>query len=116
MKDRKKLIGQMGERIASKYLSAKGYRILERNFFSRYGEIDIIALDGKELVFVEVKTRRNEDYGYASQAVTPKKRYNLIRTSRKYMAMSRVEGSAYRYDVVECYWETQTIRHICNAF
>ena len=116
MKDRKKLIGQMGERIASKYLSAKGYRILERNFFSRYGERDIIALDGKELVFVEVKTRRNEDYGYASQAVTPKKRYNLIRTSRTYMAMTQVESSSYRYDVIECYWEPQTIRHICNAF
>ena len=65
----KKEFGNIGEDISCKYLEQKGYKIIERNFTCRQGEIDIIAKDGKELVFIEVKSRSNFFYGQAKDAV-----------------------------------------------
>ena len=72
--------GQLGEIAASKYLENKGYKILGRNFHSKFGEIDIITQEGKTLVFVEVKTRWNKAYGYPQEAVSPKKIRSIIKT------------------------------------
>jgi putative endonuclease len=66
-------LGSWGESIAAKFLTRKGYIILERNFRCRLGEIDIIALDRKSIIFIEVKTRRNQKYGLPCEAVNTQK-------------------------------------------
>lgn len=73
-------IGKLGEDLACKYLQNKGYKILERNFEAKQGEIDIIALDKEELVFIEVKTRSNILYGKPAEAVNEIKQNHLIKT------------------------------------
>ena len=68
-----KRIGNKGEQIASEYLSDKGYRIIDRNYHTRYGEIDLVAREGEALVFIEVKTRTNTTFGLPEVSVTPEK-------------------------------------------
>lgn len=77
-------IGFLGEEEAGKYLQSKGYKIIDRNFKKRYGEIDIIAMDGKVLVFVEVKTRKANLYGFAEDAITPRKIKTLVKSAQYY--------------------------------
>lgn len=69
--------GKIGEDMATEYLNKKGYKILERNFECRQGEIDIIALDKDEIVFVEVKTRTSKKYGLAAEAVDENKKTSM---------------------------------------
>lgn len=73
-----------GENLASDYLTKKGYKILERNFRKRYGEIDIVALDRDTLVFIEVKTRRSSQFGSPLEAITPWKLKSVIKTAYFY--------------------------------
>lgn len=73
MKNFNKTIGRIGEELAAAHLAAKGYRILERNFANRFGEIDIIARDGEKLVFVEVKCKAGPLYGLPEEMVSPGK-------------------------------------------
>lgn len=80
-------VGILGEQIAAQYLQKQGYKILETNYSKRYGEIDIVALDGKVLAFVEVKTRISSQYGTPFEAITPWKMKSLIKTAEFY-AMS----------------------------
>lgn len=80
--------GQAGETYAAEWLNRHGYRILSRNYHSRYGEIDIIAADSKYIVFVEVKTRQSSGIASALEAVTPQKRRKIITTARIYLAQS----------------------------
>lgn len=78
----KKEFGNTGEDIATEYLEKQGYIILERNFYCKQGEIDIIAKDKNEVVFVEVKSRSDVGYGLPSEAVTKQKIKHLCRTAR----------------------------------
>lgn len=94
-------LGTRGEDIAEKYLRKKGYRIVERNYRCRLGEIDIIALDGRSLVFVEVKTRRNQNYGRPCEAVNAVKIRHILRTAACYTALSHIRYGDIRVDVVE---------------
>ena len=80
----KKQIGKNGEDIATDFLIEKGYQIIERNFNCWWGEIDIIALDKNEFVFVEVKTRSNKNYGEASEAVNTQKKKHLWKAIEYY--------------------------------
>ena len=75
---KKKILGNLGEDIACKFILNKGYEIVERNFYCRQGEIDIIAKDNEFLVFIEVKTRKNENYGRPIDAITFYKRNTLL--------------------------------------
>lgn len=87
--------GKAGEDIAARFLRKKGYKVLERNFRGKRGEIDIIALDpGGVLCFVEVKTRNSEAFGRPEEAVTPSKIYRIKRTAEEYM-----KGKKYCGDV-----------------
>ena len=113
-------IGNIGESAACNYLVKRGYVILERNFSSRYGEIDIIALspDGC-MTFVEVKTRKNTSFGYASEFVDRKKQQHIINTALMYCK----EEYPMRFDVIEVYYKTNgkiidinDINHIEGAF
>ena len=107
-------IGKIGENLASKYLEAAGYTIMERNFLARQGEIDIIAKDKKELVFIEVKTRTNDVYGKPVEAVNMQKQKHLLNTIKYYLYSKHLEDELVRIDVIEVYFNNNTykINHI----
>ena len=94
-------LGRFGEETAECYLIKKGYHILERNFRCRLGEIDIIAADGPVLVFIEVKTRRNQKFGLPCEAINAEKIKHLKRTAAYYMMLSPDEQCDTRFDVIE---------------
>ena len=102
MPNETKLLGAFGEDAACRWLRRHGYRILERNFSCRFGEIDIIARKGKYLAFVEVKMRKNADHGAAMEFVTPAKQNRLIQTA-EYWLMKTPTDLQPRFDVVEIY-------------
>ena len=87
-------LGQWGERQARLYLEAEGYGIAAANFRCRAGEIDIVAIDGDELVFVEVKTRRGDAYGLAEESISPVRAERLAAVAEEFL-QSR---SAFPYD------------------
>lgn len=94
-------LGAQGEDIAATYLESIGFKVLERNFRSRAGEIDIVARDGRTVVFVEVKTRRpGGRFGAAVEQVTAVKRRRIVKTALAYIACRGLEGAECRFDVV----------------
>ena len=97
----KKDFGNTGEDMAIEYLEKRGYKILERNFFCRQGEIDIIAKDRKEIVFVEVKSRSSIEYGCPSEAVNKQKISHLYRAARYYLYKNKCLNNYIRFDVIE---------------
>jgi putative endonuclease len=101
-------------------MEAAGYRILEKNYRSRYGEIDLIAESPeKVIVFVEVKARSGTAFGSGGSAVTPAKQRKIIDTARRYIANHRLSWQQdYRFDVIifENHTENHTMEHIENAF
>ena len=94
------VLGGRGEDLAAAFLAARGLRILERNFRSRCGEIDIVAMDGCTLVFCEVKTRRDRGYGPPECAVTARKQRQLRRAAAVYLSARGVRDRECRFDVV----------------
>ena len=103
--------------MAVNYLSKKGYKIIERNFECKQGEIDIIALDSKELVFVEVKTRTDMTYGEASEAITIFKLKHLLNSIKYYVYTRNLQDEFIRIDVIEIYVKNNKIKinHIKKA-
>lgn len=92
--------GNLGERIAGEFLKKKGYKILGRNFRSKFGEIDIIAQEAGALVFVEVKTRWSKKFGAPEEAVTPWKLRSIIKTGEYYKLLHPNTPTLLRIDVV----------------
>ena len=90
-----------GENLATDYLEKQGYTILERNFYCKQGEIDIIAKDKNEIVFIEVKSRSNKLFGIPSEAVTKQKIKHLFRTARYFLYKNKMINEYIRFDVVE---------------
>ncbi len=112
----KRQVGTQYEDRACEYLEAAGLRVLERNFRSRHGEIDIVAADDNTVVFVEVKYRRTNYKGYPEEAVTPAKQRTIEHTARVYMMLRGLpETTPCRYDVIACYLDGE-IKHYRNAF
>jgi putative endonuclease len=93
-------LGRHGERLAAATLEKRGYVLLERNFRCSYGEVDLIARDGAELVFVEVKTRRSDRYGLPEEALTLRKRRKLIEVASYYLDLHAGGECPWRIDVV----------------
>ena len=93
-------LGRTGERLAAEELIRSGYRILERNFACRYGEIDLVAEEKDDLVFVEVKTRRGNAYGLPEEAVTVRKQQKLIQAAAFYLDLHGCADRSWRIDVV----------------
>lgn len=93
-------LGAAGERLAAQALTARGYRILTSNWRCPAGELDLIAEDGAELVFVEVKTRRGTATGAPEEAITRPKRRRLLAAAQTYLAERGAEHHPYRFDVV----------------
>lgn len=96
-------LGRIGENIIADYITKLGYKVVERNFACNQGEIDIIAKDKEELVFIEVKTRTDISYGEASEAVTNTKKRHLINTIKYYIYKQKLENQPIRIDVAEVY-------------
>ena len=93
-------LGRTGERLAAEHLQARGYCILTRNFRCSYGEIDLIAEDGADLVFIEVKTRRGTSYGLPEEAVTYRKQQKIIQVASFYLDAYACYDRSWRIDVV----------------
>ncbi len=95
-------IGRIGEELARTHLEAKGYRIVATNFRCRWGEIDLIARDGREWVFVEVRTRRSGTYGGPEESITESKARHLILTAQDFLAQCSEAGADpdWRIDLV----------------
>lgn len=100
--------GKLGEDLAAKFLEKSGYKIIERNFHSRVGEIDIIAQDGGTLVFVEVKTRWSKKFGLPVEAVTPFKLNSIVKTLNYYKLLHPELPESLRIDVVSVDLEDKT--------
>ena len=99
----KKELGNIGEEISTNYLEKCGYEVIERNYRCRQGEIDIIARDNDELVFIEVKTRSNLCFGRPREAVDGYKQNHIYKTARYYLYKNHLEKSYVRFDGIEIY-------------
>lgn len=94
------LIGKQGEELAAAFLKKQGYKIIERNFHKKHGDIDIVALDGDILVFIEVKTRRSNAFGLSVESITPWKVQTLIKSAQLYHILHPDLPESMRIDVV----------------
>ena len=96
-------IGVLGEKLASKYLQEIGYKIIDRNFICKQGEIDIIAQDKNEKVFIEVKTRSNLNYGTPATAVNYIKKKHIKCAAKIFLTLNNIKNCCIRFDVVEVF-------------
>ncbi len=119
--DRRRGIGAWGENQAAKYLKKKGYRILERNYACRFGEIDLIAANREYLVFVEVKLRKSDAFARAAEFVDWRKQNRLRSSAELWLSLHETELQP-RFDVIEIYapegeaTKKPTINHLEDAF
>ncbi|MFZ4774829.1 MAG: YraN family protein [Terrimicrobiaceae bacterium] len=111
-------LGRQGEAIAARHLRGRGYKILRKNFRApKGGEVDIVCRHGRELVFVEVKTRSTEEFGRPFDAVNQKKRRLIIRGAMKWLRLLEMPDITFRFDVVEVLTgPAGEVRIIENAF
>jgi len=100
-----KIIGNYGEDMAVEHLQSLGYKIIERNFRSHHGEIDIIAEDGEVLVFVEVKNYSYRSLGAPQSSIRKGKRESIIHAARSYLHMMRIQDKFCRFDVLTVFRE-----------
>ena len=116
MNNRKK--GTEGEDLAAIFLEQNGYRILERNYRYDRGEIDLIAKDGDELVFVEVKARHTAEFGSPEESVTGIKEEQMKKVAEGYLLQHQMQDQACRFDVVAITFADRRpqIRLVRNAF
>lgn len=115
-----KLLGSIGEAAAAEYLKRKKYRIVALNYRTRYGEIDIIATDKANLLFVEVKLRKSKSYAEAREYVDRRKQRKIINTAELWLNENETKLQP-RFDVIEVYTEgvdntIKEINHIIDAF
>lgn len=116
-----RLLGRWGETIVAEDMRKRGWRILASGYRCRFGEIDLIATDGKFLTFTEVKLRKSSDYGRAAEAVDRRKQSRIRATAQLYLAQHPTDRQP-RFDVAEIYapqgFQTPapTVHYIENAF
>jgi putative endonuclease len=111
-------VGAQGERIAERFLRKLGYKILARNYRRGRGEIDLIALDGREIVFVEVKTRQSLDQSEPEDDVGPQKQRRISQIARQWLSRHDIGERRCRFDViaVELTPGQPNVRHLIEAF
>ena len=116
-----KEVARIGEGLAAQYLKDRGYQILELNYRLRSGEIDVIAKEGRRIVFVEVKTRRTLKFGVPQAAVTLAKQKQISKIALSYLQANNLLDAPCRFDVVAIYLSSNKstptkFEHIQNAF
>jgi len=113
-------LGRWGEKRCGKFLAKQGLKVLTRNYNCRAGELDLVMVDGTgAIVFVEVKTRANEDFAAAEEVVTTAKQKRVARAARYFLASNNIESRPYRFDVVTIVLGQKgrpKITHYKNAF
>lgn len=114
MKELNKVLGVSGETLACNYLKKKGYKLIERNYKNKIGEIDIIASKKNMIVFVEVKTRETTMFGNPSEAVDYHKQNKIRKVSKRFLQENKLTDVPCRFDVIEVVGDK--INHIENAF
>lgn len=114
----KLLLGKEGERVAERYLQKKGYTLVERNYRCPAGELDLIVLDRRVVVFVEVKTRTGHGFGSPLEAVEFRKQRKMIQVAQFFLAEKRLQQRDARFDVIGVSWlgREPVVEHIENAF
>jgi len=119
MPDSRQSLGKKGETLASNFLKENGYTILTRNYRRRSGEIDIIAMEGDYLVFIEVKTRTGTSHGHPLEAITLRKQRQISKVAQCYLAEKNLFDTAARFDVVSIVMSRNNqaqVEIITNAF
>lgn len=100
-------VGKIGEKLAAKYLEKSNYKIINQNFRCKQGEIDIIAIDNhgeeQEIVFIEVKTRTNLEFGTPAEAVDETKRQHIIKTAKYFLYSNNIKDKNVRFDAIEVF-------------
>lgn len=114
MKNLNYVLGVQGEVIATEFLKGKKYKILERNYKTKIGEVDIIAKFDDVIIFVEVKERGTKRFGMPREAVTPYKQNKIRTVASQYLLAKKLTDAKVRFDVVEILGDS--ITHIENAF
>nr|WP_312576342.1 YraN family protein [Sedimentibacter sp.] len=108
--------GYQYEEIAKRYLLKNNYKIIEENFMSKFGEIDVIASKDEEILFIEVKGRKNSNFGMPREAVTLNKQKKIIATAKYFLLKNKYYDVQCRFDVIEILLDDKSIQHIENAF
>ena len=115
-----KLLGEQGEAVTARYLKRRGYKIVARGQRDSIGELDLVAVDGRTVVFVEVKTRRSHDAGHPADAVDEDKQRRLTRLALSYLKRHHLLEFPARFDVVAVTWPDErrkpTLEHFQHAF
>ncbi len=117
---RPKPLGYLGERAAEKFLKRKGYKIVARGLRLRGEELDLVAVDGRTIVFVEVKTRRGPRFGHPTEAVDKRKQRRITRGALVFLKRHQLLEHKSRFDIVAITWpesaKKPTIEHFSAAF
>jgi putative endonuclease len=114
----KQVLGKEGEQLAERFLKTKGYKLVERNYRCAAGEIDLIVLDRRVIVFVEVKTRTGHGFGTPLEAVEFRKQRKMIQAAQYFLSAKGLHQREARFDVVGISWlkHEPVVEHIENAF
>jgi len=104
------------EKIAYKYLKENNYNIIEQNFTSKFGEIDIIAMKDDKILFIEVKGRKNTEHGMPREAVTKYKQQRIITSAKYFLLKEDYDDVQCRFDVIEIISDDKDINYIEDAF
>lgn len=116
---RPRTLGERGETLAARHLRRAGFRIVGRGVRTGLGELDLVAIDGRTLVFVEVKTRQSDEQGHPAEAVDLNKQRRLTRLATAYLKRHGLLNHPARFDVVAITWPDgcrPKVEHIRNAF
>jgi putative endonuclease len=118
LQNSKQALGREGERLAELFLKKKGYKLVERNYRCRGGEVDLILLERRVVVFVEVKTRTDDIFGSPFEAVQPRKQRRMILAAQLFLHQKKLHERDARFDVVGISWlgVEPRVEHIQNAF
>jgi len=116
---KRKELGAAGEELAAEFLASRGYRIIARNYYTRYGELDIVCWQDRTLVFVEVKTRRSVQFGSPEESITPRKKEHLRKAAMAFLNANPPGAfKEMRFDIISILLlnDERQIRHITAAF
>lgn len=112
-------LGRAGEQLAAEHLEKQGWSILARNWRCQQGELDIVASDGEQVVFCEVKARSGVDYGSPLEAVDRHKIHRVRQLARAWLEQQRLTGCRVRFDVISVLWPPEgrvRLEHVQEAF